>query len=191
MYFSPFFSVGNASDSCFFVRICFCFCSCSSSSSSPAIGSYATIWSLMDFRGSIFLSSFSTTGGCDGGGREEGGGAAVVADGSVVAFSVGGASISSFFFEEKKSLKSPHVLIKSTCERRKRTNERGYAFIGDGSISSSGVVISCISRFKESLSLSFSRRSFLLSFEKIRAREGRDTLTLSLSPSLFVCMSLS
>ena len=82
MYFSPFFSFGNASESCSFVT---------SSSSSPATGSYATIWSLMDFRGSIFLSSFSTAGGCDGGGREEGGGAAVVADGSV------GASISFFF----------------------------------------------------------------------------------------------
>ena len=131
MYFSPFFSVGNASDSCFFVRFCCCCCCCCSSSSSPAIGSYATIWSLMDFRGSISLSSFSTTGGCDGGGREEGGGAAVVADGSVVAFSVGGASISSFFlrrkdaanFEKNFFLKSPHAGVKKNL-RKKRTNER-------------------------------------------------------------------
>jgi len=122
VYFSPFFSVGNASDSCFFVRICFCCCSCSSSSSSPAIGSYATIWSLMDFRGSIFLSSFSTTGGCDGGGREEGGGAAVVADGSVVAFSVA-SIISSFFLRRKKVFKIPTRVNKKYL-RKKKTNER-------------------------------------------------------------------
>ena len=124
MYFSPFFSVGNASDSCAFVRFCFCFCCCSSSS--PAIGSYATIWSLMDFRGSIFLSSFSTTGGCDGGGREEGGGAAVGAGGSV-----GSASISFFFDAQKKtrvrffekSFKIPTVLKRLAKEENERTNE--------------------------------------------------------------------